>query len=181
MLIFGWEYLIGCKVWILYFVIPKFQLGGLISAWLGFWHHDYRTSNCWRSELKILFTVQAFWNQSFFLYHFPPFLFFFYWYKKLGLNYLAVIQIEWNQALASKMAAGTEYPPPLSVSEEGYGNGNVTALTDDKAETVESMEVANMGRPPRQLPPICRSVSSAQLESTTDMVRKFVPSFFFFL
>jgi hypothetical protein len=80
-----------------------------------------------------------------------------------------VIQIEWNQVSASKMAAGTEYPPPLSNSEEGYGKGNVTALTDDK--TVESTEVVNMGKPPRDLPPICRPVSSAQLASTTELVR----------
>lgn len=81
-----------------------------------------------------------------------------------------MIQIEWNQVSASKMAAGTEYPPPLSNSEEGYGKGNVTALTD-KSETVESTEVVNMGKPPRDLPPICRSVSSAQLASTTELVR----------
>ncbi|XP_062176910.1 probable protein phosphatase 2C 27 [Alnus glutinosa] len=65
------------------------------------------------------------------------------------------------------MAAGTEYPPPLSNSEEGYGKGNVTALTDDK--TVESTEVVNMGKPPRDLPPICRPVSSGQLASTTEL------------
>jgi hypothetical protein len=85
-----------------------------------------------------------------------------------------VIQIEWNQALASKMAAGTENPPSLSNSEEGYGKGDVSISTDDKSETVESMEVLNMGKPPRHLPPLCHSVSSAQLASTTDLVRKSV-------
>lgn len=70
------------------------------------------------------------------------------------------------------MATGTEYPPFLSMLEEGYSKGTANPMIDDKSETVESIKVVNTGKPPRHLPPIRHCMSSAQLPSAADLVRK---------
>lgn len=70
------------------------------------------------------------------------------------------------------MAAGTEYSNPLCISEEDHRKGDLTAMREDKLESVESMNVMKMRKPPRHLPPIGHCVSSDQLASTIDMVRK---------
>lgn len=70
------------------------------------------------------------------------------------------------------MATGTEYPPFLFMLEEGYSEGNATRMRDDKSETIESIKVVSTGKPPRQLPPIRHCMSSAQLPSAADLVRK---------
>lgn len=71
-----------------------------------------------------------------------------------------------------KMAAGTEYQPHLSILEDGCRKGNVISMRNDKSETAESTKVVLMGKPPRYLPPIRHCMSSTQLASTAEVVRK---------
>lgn len=71
------------------------------------------------------------------------------------------------------MAAETDYPPPLSMLDGKYRNGNVDVRRDEKPETFEVVKQPNIGKPPRNLAAIRHSVSSAQL--STEVVNKPIP------
>ncbi|KAL5562324.1 hypothetical protein UlMin_032071 [Ulmus minor] len=66
------------------------------------------------------------------------------------------------------MAAGTDYPPPLSMLDGRYRKVNITVMKDDKSETLEIIKESNVGKPPRHSTTIRHSVSSAQLSQPTE-------------
>ncbi|XP_048336604.2 probable protein phosphatase 2C 27 isoform X1 [Ziziphus jujuba] len=66
------------------------------------------------------------------------------------------------------MAAGTDYPPSLSMLDGSYRKGNVTVVKDEKSETFEIMKQPNVGKPPRHISGIRHCVSSAQLAPATE-------------
>lgn len=68
------------------------------------------------------------------------------------------------------MAAGTDYPPSLSILDGSYRKGNVTVVRDEKSETFEIMKQPNVGKPPRHISGIRHCVSSAQLAPATEVV-----------
>ncbi|WOL05979.1 putative protein phosphatase 2C 27 isoform X1 [Canna indica] len=65
------------------------------------------------------------------------------------------------------MAAGTEFSSPLTMLEgkhESEQNGSSTTGGNEDRETSEGMKDAKVGKPPRQLPIVRHSMSSARLE-----------------
>ncbi|KAH7518246.1 hypothetical protein FEM48_Zijuj09G0151000 [Ziziphus jujuba var. spinosa] len=66
------------------------------------------------------------------------------------------------------MAAGTDYPPSLSMLDGSYRKGNVTVVKDEKSESFEIMKQPNVGKPPRHISGIRHCVSSAQLAPATE-------------
>ncbi|KAL6270983.1 hypothetical protein ACE6H2_027894 [Prunus campanulata] len=67
------------------------------------------------------------------------------------------------------MAAGTDYPSPLSMLDGSYRKENVTVTKEEKSLTFESLKQPNMGKPPRHLSAMRYCVSSAQLAPTTEV------------
>ncbi|XP_024017656.1 probable protein phosphatase 2C 27 [Morus notabilis] len=66
------------------------------------------------------------------------------------------------------MAAGTEFPPPLSLVDGNYRKVNITITKDEKPETLETIKEPTLGKPPRHISSIRHSVSSAQLNHATE-------------
>lgn len=69
------------------------------------------------------------------------------------------------------MAAGTDYPSPLSMLDGSHRKENVTVTKEEKSLTFESLKQPNMGKPPRHLSAMRYCVSSAQLAPATEVVR----------
>lgn len=68
------------------------------------------------------------------------------------------------------MAAGTDYPPPLSMLDGSYRKENVTVVKEEKSESFEIIKQPSIGKPPRHISAIRHSVSSVQLAPATEVV-----------
>ncbi|KAF3434880.1 hypothetical protein FNV43_RR21967 [Rhamnella rubrinervis] len=67
------------------------------------------------------------------------------------------------------MAAGTDYPPPLSMLDGSYRKGNITVVREEKSESFEIIKQPSTGKPPRHISAIRHSVSSVQLAPASEV------------